>query len=99
MTTDTVAKQARRQRRRLVGRRDGQGRGDAGPGLATMLVVITTDAVVDPAACRDQLAEACRVSFDRVDSDGCMSTNDTVSAAEQRRVRSVARSRPTSRPR
>ena len=48
------------------------------PGLATMLVVITTDAVVDPSALGDQLAAACSVSFDRIDSDGCMSTNDTV---------------------
>jgi len=43
-----------------------------------MLVVLTTDAVVDPATLHDQLQEACRRSFDRVDSDGCMSTNDTV---------------------
>jgi glutamate N-acetyltransferase/amino-acid N-acetyltransferase len=44
-----------------------------------MLVVITTDAVVvDPTTLQDQLADATRVSFDRVDSDGCMSTNDTV---------------------
>ena len=48
------------------------------PGLATMLVVITTDAVVDKALLHDQLADACRQSFERVDSDGCMSTNDTV---------------------
>jgi glutamate N-acetyltransferase/amino-acid N-acetyltransferase len=34
--------------------------------------------VVDPAGLHDQLADATRVSFDRVDSDGCMSTNDTV---------------------
>ena len=43
-----------------------------------MLVVLTTDAVVDPDRLPGQLAEACRTSFDRVDSDGCMSTNDTV---------------------
>ena len=48
------------------------------PGLATMLVVITTDAVVEPEPLHDQLASACRRSFDRMDSDGCMSTNDTV---------------------
>ena len=45
---------------------------------AVMLVVITTDAVVDPAALPGQLATATGISFDRVDSDGCMSTNDTV---------------------
>ena len=48
------------------------------PGLATMLVVLTTDAVVDQDLLHDQLASACRRSFDRIDSDGCMSTNDTV---------------------
>jgi len=78
MTTDTVTKQA-------VAERDGwsvggmaKGAAMLAPGLATMLVVITTDAVVDRAALPDQLAAATRVSFDRVDSDGCMSTNDTV---------------------
>ena len=78
MTTDTVAKEA-------VAVRDGwsvggmaKGAAMLAPGLATMLVVITTDAVVEPSTLTDQLAEATRVSFDRVDSDGCMSTNDTV---------------------
>jgi glutamate N-acetyltransferase/amino-acid N-acetyltransferase len=46
--------------------------------LATMLVVLTTDAVVDSEQLHDQLASACRRSFERIDSDGCMSTNDTV---------------------
>jgi glutamate N-acetyltransferase/amino-acid N-acetyltransferase len=48
------------------------------PGLATMLVVLTTDAVVATAPLQSQLRDACRVTFDRLDSDGCMSTNDTV---------------------
>src|SRR5690606_10300591 len=48
------------------------------PGLATMLVVITTDAVLDSAALDAALREATRLSFDRLDSDGCMSTNDQV---------------------
>jgi glutamate N-acetyltransferase/amino-acid N-acetyltransferase len=43
-----------------------------------MLCVITTDAVVDPATADAVLGEAMRLSFDRIDSDGCMSTNDTV---------------------
>jgi len=55
-----------------------KGAGMLAPGLATMLVVITTDAVLDPALVQGQLERACRRSFDRVDSDGCMSTNDTV---------------------
>ena len=48
------------------------------PQLATMLVVLTTDAVVDAADLDAALRAATRVSFDRLDSDGCMSTNDTV---------------------
>lgn len=48
------------------------------PGLATMLVVLTTDADVDTAGLDSALRDATRTTFDRVDSDGCMSTNDTV---------------------
>jgi glutamate N-acetyltransferase/amino-acid N-acetyltransferase len=48
------------------------------PGLATMLVVLTTDAVLDAAELDSALREATRTTFDRIDSDGCMSTNDTV---------------------
>jgi glutamate N-acetyltransferase / amino-acid N-acetyltransferase len=43
-----------------------------------MLVVLTTDAVVDAATADLALREACRLTFDRLDSDGCQSTNDTV---------------------
>jgi glutamate N-acetyltransferase/amino-acid N-acetyltransferase len=56
-----------------------KGAGMLAPGLATMLVVITTDAVVDSATLDSVLRTATRVSFDRLDSDGCMSTNDQVS--------------------
>jgi glutamate N-acetyltransferase/amino-acid N-acetyltransferase len=55
-----------------------KGAGMLAPGLATMLVVLTTDAVVDSDQLHDQLADACQRSFERIDSDGCMSTNDTV---------------------
>jgi glutamate N-acetyltransferase/amino-acid N-acetyltransferase len=48
------------------------------PGLATMLVVLTTDADVDAPGLDKALRAATRVTFDRADSDGCMSTNDTV---------------------
>jgi glutamate N-acetyltransferase / amino-acid N-acetyltransferase len=48
------------------------------PSLATMLVVLTTDAVVDAATCDTALRVATAATFDRLDSDGCMSTNDTV---------------------
>ncbi|MER7919100.1 MULTISPECIES: bifunctional glutamate N-acetyltransferase/amino-acid acetyltransferase ArgJ [unclassified Streptomyces] len=55
-----------------------KGAGMLAPGLATMLVVITTDADVDDATLEKALRAATKVTFDRVDSDGCMSTNDTV---------------------
>lgn len=78
MTTDTVTKQ-------VVIEGDGwsiggmaKGAGMLAPALATMLVVITTDAVVDSADLDSALRAAVHVSFDRLDSDGCMSTNDTV---------------------
>ncbi|GAB3124569.1 bifunctional glutamate N-acetyltransferase/amino-acid acetyltransferase ArgJ [Glaciibacter psychrotolerans] len=56
-----------------------KGAGMLAPGLATMLVVITTDAVLSSAQLDVALRAATRVTFDRLDSDGCMSTNDTVS--------------------
>ena len=55
-----------------------KGAGMLAPGMATMLCVITTDAVIDPAQAQLALAEAVRTTLNRLDSDGCMSTNDTV---------------------
>jgi glutamate N-acetyltransferase/amino-acid N-acetyltransferase len=55
-----------------------KGAGMLAPGLATMLVVLTTDADVDAGALDKALRDATRRTFDRIDSDGCMSTNDTV---------------------
>jgi glutamate N-acetyltransferase/amino-acid N-acetyltransferase len=55
-----------------------KGAGMLAPGLATMLVVLTTDAAVGAADLDSALRAATRVSFDRLDSDGAMSTNDTV---------------------
>ena len=55
-----------------------KGAGMLAPGLATMLCVLTTDAVADPAALDAALREATRTTLERVDTDGCMSTNDTV---------------------
>jgi glutamate N-acetyltransferase/amino-acid N-acetyltransferase len=78
MTTDSVSKQV------VV---DGggwsiggmaKGAGMLAPQLATMLVVLTTDAVVPAAELDTALRAATAASFDRLDSDGCMSTNDTV---------------------
>lgn len=55
-----------------------KGAGMLAPSLATMLVVLTTDADLDSAALDAALRGATRTTFDRIDSDGCMSTNDTV---------------------
>ncbi|MEY4296427.1 MAG: hypothetical protein RL016_273 [Actinomycetota bacterium] len=55
-----------------------KGAGMLAPGLATMLVVVTTDAVLDGAQADAALRASTRVTFDRLDSDGCMSTNDQV---------------------
>lgn len=81
MTTDTRAKQA--QVTTEAGWTVGgmaKGAGMLAPGLATMLVVLTTDAVVSADDLDQALQAACRLTFDRLDSDGCMSTNDTVVA-------------------
>ncbi|PSK91413.1 glutamate N-acetyltransferase [Haloactinopolyspora alba] len=78
LTTDSVAKEA-------VVERDGwavggmaKGAGMLAPALATMLVVLTTDAVAEPADLDAALRAATASTFDRLDTDGCMSTNDTV---------------------
>lgn len=81
MTTDTVAKQS------SVQLTDGmiiagmaKGAGMLAPGLATMLVVLTTDASLTHEELDAALRQATSLTFDRIDSDGCMSTNDTVIA-------------------
>ena len=82
MTTDTVPKEA-------CVRLDvdggtvtvggmAKGAGMLAPALATMLAVLTTDAAVSPADLQAALVGATAATFDRVDADGCMSTNDTV---------------------
>ena len=78
MTTDSVPKQSSFADEGWSIGGMAKGAGMLAPGLATMLVVLTTDAVVDQGLLHDQLASACTRSFDRIDSDGCMSTNDTV---------------------
>ncbi|QSB12570.1 bifunctional glutamate N-acetyltransferase/amino-acid acetyltransferase ArgJ [Natronosporangium hydrolyticum] len=55
-----------------------KGAGMLAPDLATMLCVLTTDALADPAELTAALRAAVEVSFERLDSDGCLSTNDTV---------------------
>ena len=78
MTTDTVRKEALTVSDGWSVGGMAKGAGMLAPGLATMLVVLTTDAQADAAQLQDALREASRFTFDRVDSDGCMSTNDTV---------------------
>ncbi|MEV7626740.1 bifunctional glutamate N-acetyltransferase/amino-acid acetyltransferase ArgJ [Actinoplanes sp. NPDC089786] len=78
MTTDTVAKTAVRAGEGWSVGGMAKGAGMLAPALATMLVVITTDAVAGNDALDEALREATRLTFDRIDSDGCMSTNDTV---------------------
>ncbi len=78
MTTDSVFKQATAAGAGFTVGGMAKGAGMLAPGLATMLVVVTTDAVVSSADLDSALREATRVTFDRLDSDGCMSTNDTV---------------------
>ncbi|MDU0968716.1 MAG: bifunctional glutamate N-acetyltransferase/amino-acid acetyltransferase ArgJ [Actinomycetaceae bacterium] len=77
-TTDTKAKEAQVAGPGYVVGGMAKGAGMLAPGLATMLVVITTDAVISPQLAQSALTSACQTTFNRVDSDGCMSTNDTV---------------------
>jgi glutamate N-acetyltransferase/amino-acid N-acetyltransferase len=79
MTTDSVSKTANRVSPSgwAIGGM-AKGAGMLAPGLATMLVVITTDADLPSHVLDAALRNATRVTFDRLDSDGCMSTNDTV---------------------
>ncbi|MFJ1899560.1 MULTISPECIES: bifunctional glutamate N-acetyltransferase/amino-acid acetyltransferase ArgJ [unclassified Streptomyces] len=77
-TTDTVHKTAVAGGEGWTVGGMAKGAGMLAPGLATMLVVLTTDADVDTAGLDAALRDATRTTFDRVDSDGCMSTNDTV---------------------
>lgn len=78
MTTDSVPKQVVRHGDGWVIGGMAKGAGMLAPSLATMLVVLTTDAVLDGPWADAALRAATAGTFDRLDSDGCMSTNDTV---------------------
>ncbi|BBZ76313.1 arginine biosynthesis bifunctional protein ArgJ [Mycolicibacterium anyangense] len=83
MTTDTVPKQVALHHAPGSGQNwtvggMAKGAGMLAPSLATMLVVLTTDAVADPAALDTALRRAAAKTFDRLDVDGSCSTNDTV---------------------
>ncbi|MGW2211824.1 bifunctional glutamate N-acetyltransferase/amino-acid acetyltransferase ArgJ [Streptomyces sp. NPDC001781] len=77
-TTDTHHKTAVVSREGWTVGGMAKGAGMLAPGLATMLAVLTTDADLTDAELDKALRDATKVTFDRVDSDGCMSTNDTV---------------------
>jgi glutamate N-acetyltransferase / amino-acid N-acetyltransferase len=78
MTTDTVPKTAAAARQGWSAGGMAKGAGMLAPALATMLVVVTTDAVTTVEDADAALRAATAVTFDRIDSDGCQSTNDTV---------------------
>ncbi len=78
MTTDTQSKTATVTADGFTVGGMAKGSGMLAPGLATMLCTITTDADADAQTLQHVLEVACRETFDRIDSDGCMSTNDTV---------------------
>lgn len=83
MTTDTLPKQVALHHSIDSGENwtvggMAKGAGMLAPSLATMLVVLTTDAVADPAALDTALRRAAARTFDRLDVDGSCSTNDTV---------------------
>ena len=78
MTTDTVPKQVALHAENWTVGGMAKGAGMLAPSLATMLVVLTTDAVADSAALDTALRRAAAKTFDRLDIDGSCSTNDTV---------------------
>ena len=78
MTTDTRPKMVVVERTGWSVGGMAKGAGMLAPGLATMLCVLTTDVVADSSTLDEALRSATRATFDRLDSDGCQSTNDTV---------------------
>lgn len=77
MTTDTVPKIARNTTEGVLTVGVAKGAGMLAPTLATMLSVVMTDAIL-PANSQEIFSRVCDRTFNRIDSDGCMSTNDTV---------------------
>jgi len=78
MTTDTVPKTCVVDGNGYVIGGMAKGAAMLAPALATMLVVLTTDADLSASELDRALRDSVRITFDRLDSDGCMSTNDTV---------------------
>lgn len=78
MTTDLVSKQALAQGDGWSVGAMGKGVGMMAPSLATMLVCLTTDAIVSPEVAQEALVKASATTFNTLDIDGSTSTNDTV---------------------
>lgn len=78
MTTDSKPKIVRSNNEGISFIGIAKGAGMLAPSLATMLCVLATDAVVEPDELKAALEYATEQTFDRIDSDGCTSTNDTV---------------------
>ena len=78
MTTDSVPKMSSASINGVQVSGIAKGAGMLAPALATMLSVVMTDAVVDPIDAEAAFKRAVELSFNRIDSDGCTSTNDTV---------------------
>lgn len=78
MTTDLVSKQALVHGDGWSVGAMGKGVGMMAPSLATMLVCLTTDAIVSPEVAQEALVKASATTFNTLDIDGSTSTNDTV---------------------
>ena len=78
MTTDSVAKIAKVYGNGFEVAGIAKGAGMLAPALATMLSVVMTDAKVDKRIADQLFSEVCDETFNRIDSDGCTSTNDTI---------------------
>ena len=78
MTTDSIPKLASAKGEGFEVSGIAKGAGMLAPALATMLSVVLTDAKVDPRRAESIFEEVCELTFNRIDSDGCTSTNDTV---------------------
>jgi glutamate N-acetyltransferase/amino-acid N-acetyltransferase len=78
MTTDSVPKIVSIERYGITITGIAKGAGMLAPSLATMLSVIMTDAIVDASTVQEIFARVCDRTYNRIDSDGCTSTNDTV---------------------
>lgn len=78
MTTDSVPKMATSHRYGVTVSGIAKGAGMLAPSLATMLSVVMTDAVVSESNLQEIFTRVCDRTYNRIDSDGCTSTNDTV---------------------